>query len=74
MAKTNSTWGERLAAACAVLSLVGTLALAMSSCGGADLIFSGEFPTETPRVTTTPSLTPTPGGDATTASTSRALA
>lgn len=61
MATQNSTWGERLAATCAVLSLLGMLATAVSSCGGEDLILSGEFPTETPVATRT--VTPTPDPD-----------
>jgi len=60
MATQNSTWGERLTAFCALLSLLGMLAMAVSSCGGEDLIFSGEFPTETPVFTRTPTETPDP--------------
>jgi hypothetical protein len=57
----TTTWGERLAAACALSALLGLLTGAMTSCGGEDLIFSGEIPSQTPQRTNTPTVTP--GGD-----------
>lgn len=63
MATNNSIWWERAAALCAVAGLVSLLAVSNISCGGEDLIFSGEFPTETPPQTQTPTMTETPDPD-----------
>jgi len=66
MATNNSIWWERAAALCAVVAVVSTLALSNMSCGGPDLIFSGEFPTETPvqTITGSPTMTETPDPNA----------
>ena len=62
MASKNSIWWERVIAIWAVAAVVGSLAISNMSCGGEDLIFSGQFPTETPvqTVTGSPTMTETP--------------
>jgi hypothetical protein len=63
MNPNNSIWWERVTAGCAVAALVATLSASHISCANQDLIFSGEFPTETPVRTTTATMTETPDPD-----------
>jgi hypothetical protein len=63
MSLNNSIWWERVTAAGAVAALLASLAVSHISCANQDLIFSGEFPTETPIRTTTATMTETPDPD-----------
>lgn len=63
MSVNNAIWWERITAGCAVAALVASLSVSHLSCGNQDLIFSGEFPTETPIRTTTATVTETPDPD-----------
>jgi len=54
----NSTWWERGIALAAIVALAGCIISAHVSCGRPDLVFSGQFPSQTPVETETPTPTP----------------